>query len=80
MASQELDIEIPGELKVLAFSNIETASILNPPLSTITQPAFEIGKTAATILFKGIEKKHFKLENEKIIIPSILIERKSTGN
>jgi len=80
MASQELDIEIPGELKVLAFSNIETASILNPPLSTITQPAFEIGKTAATILFKGIEKKHFKLENEKIIIPSVLIERKSTGN
>lgn len=79
MVSQELNLEIPNELKVIAFSNIETASILNPPLSTITQPAFEMGKSAATILFKGIEKKHFKLENEKIIIPSVLIERKSTG-
>lgn len=79
MASQELNIKIPDELKVLAFSNIETASILNPPLSTITQPAFEIGKTAAATLFKGIEKKHFQLKDEKIIIPSVLIERKSTG-
>jgi LacI family transcriptional regulator len=80
IACQECNIKIPDDLKVLAFSNIETASILNPPLSTITQPAFEMGKTAATVLFKGIEKKHFQLENEKIIIPSVLIERKSTGN
>jgi LacI family transcriptional regulator len=80
MVSQELKINIPGELKVLAFSTIETASILNPPLTTITQPAFDIGKTAATILFKGIEKKQFDLQNEKVIIPSVLIERTSTEN
>lgn len=80
MVSQEMKIRIPEELKVLAFSTIETASILNPSLSTITQPAFEIGKTAATILFSGIEKKQFDLQNEKVIIPSVLIERASTGN
>lgn len=80
MVSQNLKVKIPEELKVLAFSTIETASILNPPLSTITQPAFEMGKTAAAILFKGIEKKQFDLQNEKVIIPSVLIERVSTGN
>jgi len=80
MASQELNIAIPEELKVIAFSTLETASILNPSLSTITQPAFDIGKTAATVLFKGIEKTHFDLVNEKIILPSILIERASTSN
>lgn len=80
LAAQELGLRIPEELKVIAFSNIETAPLLSPPLSTITQPAFEIGRSAATLLFKGIEKKHFSLENEKIIIPSILIERTSTGS
>lgn len=80
VVSQEIMIAIPKELKVLAFSTIETASILNPSLSTITQPAVEMGKTAATILFKGIEKKQFDLQNEKVIIPSVLIERVSTGN
>ncbi len=80
IVAQEIKINIPDELKVLAFSTIETASILNPPLSTITQPAFEIGKTAATILFKGIEKKQFDLQNEKVIIPSVLVQRASTGN
>ena len=79
MAAQESGLVIPGELKVIAFSTLETASILNPPLSTITQPAFEMGKTAATVLFKGIEKIHFDLRNENIIIPSFLIERRSTG-
>jgi len=79
MACQESGIVIPGELKVLAFSTVETASILNPSLSTITQPAFEMGKTAATVLFKGIEKIHFDLRNENIVIPSVLIERTSTG-
>ncbi|MBS1576146.1 MAG: LacI family DNA-binding transcriptional regulator [Bacteroidetes bacterium] len=79
VAAQELGLKIPEELKVLAFSNLETAPILNPSLTTVTQPAFEIGKSAATILFKGIEKKHFRLENERVIIPSVLIERKSTS-
>ena len=80
MISQEMQINIPGKLRVLAFSTIETASILNPPLSTITQPAVEMGKTAAAILFKGIEKKQFDLQNEKVIIPSVLIERVSTSS
>ena len=79
MASQESAIQIPKDLKVIAFSTLETAGILNPSLSTITQPAFDIGKTAATLLFKGIEKSNFDLANEKIIIPSVLIERASTG-
>jgi LacI family transcriptional regulator len=51
---------------------------LNPALTTIRQPAFEMGKTAAAILFKAIEKKNFQLKTESIIIPSQLIEEEST--
>jgi LacI family transcriptional regulator len=78
LACHELKINIPNDIKVIAFATLDTAPILNPPLTTITQPAFEIGKAAATLLFKGIEKSTFDLTKEKVIIPSVLIEREST--
>ena len=78
LACHELKINIPNDIKVIAFATLDTAPILNPPLTTITQPAFEIGKAAATLLFKGIEKSTFDLRKEKVVIPSMLIEREST--
>lgn len=75
---QQMNISIPGKLKVVVFSTLETAPILNPPLTAIVQPAFEIGKTAAELLFRGIEKKKYSLDHEKIILPSVLIERASS--
>jgi LacI family transcriptional regulator len=78
LACHELNIRISQDLKVIAFASLDTAPILNPPLTTITQPAFEIGKAAATLLFKGIEKSSFDLRRERVIIPSVLIEREST--
>ena len=70
---------MPEQLKLISFSNLETALILSPSLTTITQPAFQMGKTAATILFKSIEKKNFKLPNENIVLASALEQRESTG-
>ena len=78
LACHELKINIPNDIKVIAFATLDTAPILNPPLTTITQPAFEIGKAAATLLFKGIEKSTFDLSKERLVIPSVLIEREST--
>lgn len=74
----ELAIKIPEQLKVICFSNLPTAHILNPPLTTVVQPAFEMGKTAATILFKAIEKKGYSIKNESVVLPSELLVRKST--
>lgn len=78
LVSQQISVSIPKDLKVIVFSTLETAPILNPSLSTITQPAFEIGKTAAELLFKGIEKKKFNLADETVMLPSFLIERTSS--
>jgi LacI family transcriptional regulator len=78
LACHELGIHIPEDIKVIAFATLDTAPILNPPLTTITQPAFEIGKAAAMLLFKGIEKSTFDLRKERVVIPSVLIEREST--
>jgi LacI family transcriptional regulator len=78
LSCQELSIKIPSDIKIIAFSTVETAPILNPSLSTITQPAFEIGKNAADILFTLMNGKDYGYSKKPMIIPSVLIERDST--
>ncbi|MEP7233368.1 MAG: LacI family DNA-binding transcriptional regulator [Ginsengibacter sp.] len=73
-----LKLKIPKDVKIVCFSNLETASILNPSLTTITQPAFEMGKTAATLLFKALAKANFNLKGESLVMPSTLVVRNST--
>ena len=74
----ELTLAIPQDIKVICFSNMQTAAWLNPSLSTITQPAYEMGREGASILFKLVEKKghHFLLENT--VLNSTLVKRNST--
>jgi LacI family transcriptional regulator len=78
-ACNKLKLRIPKDVKIIGFSNMSIASLLNPPLATITQPAFETGKTAAEILFRKLEAKTPDGEMERIIIPSVLDERESAG-
>jgi LacI family transcriptional regulator len=80
MLSISNNIRIPHDLKVIAFSTLETAPILNPSLTTITQPAFEIGKSASELLFSMIEKKRpVVAADTRMVLPSKLIERNSTA-
>ena len=74
----DIGLKIPQQLKVISFSNLRTASLLNPSLSTITQPAFEMGKESASLLFRMIEKKTFGNRIDKIVLKSSLIERDSS--
>ncbi|GAA4798134.1 LacI family DNA-binding transcriptional regulator [Olivibacter ginsenosidimutans] len=71
-------LSIPETIKIAAFANLPTASILQPPMTTITQPAFEMGQAAASLLIKTIKGKSVDPAETKVIIPSKLDLRKST--
>jgi LacI family transcriptional regulator len=75
---EELNLVIPDDIKIVAFSNLETAPLLNPSLTTITQPAFDMGKAAAIALFRSLEKTYFDPLKESTVLPSSLICRNST--
>jgi LacI family transcriptional regulator len=74
----ELDLNIPKAVKVLSFTNLQSVNIFNPPLTTITQPAFEMGKAAASVLFKALTFPDINMVDESIVLPSELIKRQST--
>ena len=76
---RELGRRIPDDIKIIGFSNLESASLLDPPLSTITQPAYDIGREAAKILLRAVEKKKPILPGQSLVLDSTLFERRSTS-
>jgi LacI family transcriptional regulator len=80
LACLELKLQIPNDILLIGFTSIKTADLFSPTLTTITQPAFEIGKRAATILFELIDNKGAQPSHYPVILPSTLIQRASTGN
>ena len=73
-----LGINIPGQLKIISFSSLEIAPLLNPSLTSITQPAAEIGETAAQLLFDILEGKVQESSTKLVVLKSKLVIRNST--
>ena len=71
--------KIPEDISVIGFTNEPFAKLIEPSLSTISQPSYEIGETATHILIKHIENKD-DFTSETRIIETELIERNSTRN
>ena len=76
---RQLGRRIPQDVKVIGFSNLESAVLLDPPLSTITQPAYDIGREAARILLRALAKKRPILPSQSLVLKSELFARASTG-
>jgi LacI family transcriptional regulator len=80
-ALYDLGYKIPGDVSVLGFDNVEIAALVEPPLSTVSQPLYEIGVLAVTKLIYQIQykEKHGMLEDPMIdVVETNLLIRKST--
>ena len=75
----ELGRRIPEDVKIVGFSNLESVSLFDPPLTTITQPAYDIGREAAKILLRAVEKKRPILPSQSVVLASELVQRRSTA-
>jgi LacI family transcriptional regulator len=76
---QENKIQIPDQLGIIGFSNIDLTDLLTPSLSVLRQPAYEIGRTAGELLIKMIESKRPVTDFETVVLTSTLIERNSSN-
>ncbi len=73
---KEAGLKIPNDVAIMGFSNNKITSLIDPPLTTIDQPSFEMGEKAAEILIgiiKGIVK-----ETKTVVLDTKLIIRGST--
>ncbi|PJN66431.1 Ribose operon repressor [Paenibacillus sp. GM1FR] len=68
--------KVPDDVQVIGFDDIPMSSLLSPALSTIRQPAYEMGREAAGLLIQLVEQA--AIENKNIQLPVSFIERGTT--
>ena len=56
-AALELGLRIPQDLSVIGFSDLEFAKSMNPPLTTVRQKPWDIGRQAAKMVLDRLEGK-----------------------
>ena len=71
-------VRIPEQVSVLGYDNIEFAPSAAVPLSSIAQPSYQMGVTAADLLLNECEDGDSH-EHQQIRFQPQLVERASTG-
>lgn len=75
-ALKSRNVRIPEEVEVIGFDGIEISQILEPSLSTVAQPVYEMGTLGAKLLIRLIEGK--RLQKKIITLEPQLILRETT--
>lgn len=75
---KEQSIRIPEDIAIVGFSNEPISSVIEPSLTTIDQPGFEMGKIATNLLLTQIKDKQRLTGPETIVLKPILIKRNSS--
>lgn len=74
---KNLKISVPDDMAIAGFSNSDVLDLFNPSLTSVRQPAFEIGKLATQMLLQLIEAKYPVEEFEKKVLDTELFVRSS---
>lgn len=72
--ANKYNIKIPDDLSIIGYDNLKIAEMTVPPLTTIGQPLYEIGKNSANLIVKMIDTKETV---ESKIISHQIIERQT---
>ena len=71
-------LKVPDDMALVGFSNTDLTELLEPPLSVIRQPAFQMGEVATNFLLQLIESKRPVTEFETRMLATELLIRDST--
>ena len=77
-ALKKRNIAIPETISLVGFTNTPIADLLSPPMSTVEQPALEIGQVAAEQLINMIEGNGKLPRPDPIRMPTRMIVRESS--
>jgi LacI family transcriptional regulator len=75
---KSMGVAIPGEIALVGFTNSTSANIFDPPLTTVVQPAFEMGRQAMEMMIALIESKRPVDQVQRRVLENELIIRESS--
>lgn len=68
--------KVPDDVQIIGFDDIPLSTLLTPSLTTIRQPAYDMGRAAASLLIQLIENEN--VDNKTIQMPVTFTERDTT--
>jgi LacI family transcriptional regulator len=78
-ASNVLKIEIPAQIALAGFDDFDIADVLQPALTVVRQPVYQIGEMAANLLFQRISRGEYPTKGHRVVMPVELVIRRSCG-
>src|SRR4029077_3413550 len=74
----EQGLNIPFDISVVGFDDMEWYSIFNPHITAVSQPAYDIGRVAAERLLDRLGSKEL-YSPRRFVLDTRLIVRRSTA-
>jgi sigma-B regulation protein RsbU (phosphoserine phosphatase) len=76
LALQERGLQVPSDVAVVGFDDIEDARFSTPPLTTVRQPLYQQGEAALDLVLEQLEGKEVQ---GQVNAPTELVVRQSCG-
>jgi hypothetical protein len=73
-AARRRGLRVPEDVSIVGFDDVEHATIVTPPLTTVRQPLAEMGRAAATLLLERIGTND-ELPPRRRVFPVGLVHR-----
>lgn len=78
IALRELGVAIPEQMSLIGFSDNPVSAMISPSITTVRQPAYEMGEMAANLLLQQIEATQPQASLQRHTLDTRLILREST--
>lgn len=76
-ALTEMGINVPQDISVVGFDDIQTSKLIHPSLTTVRQPAYEMGQKACELLINYLKNNDIESVGTVTFKPQLII-RNST--
>jgi LacI family transcriptional regulator len=70
-------ISIPGDMALVGYDDVEFASVLSTPLTSIRQPKYELGRTAAELLLDEANNPTAHQHKHIVYQPELIVRESS---
>ncbi len=71
-----LPVRVPEEIAVVGFDDLPHARLISPALTTVAQPFYDLGRTAAQLLLSRMQN-NFNGAPRRVLLPTRLMVRQS---
>jgi len=72
-------IAVPEQLSIVGFDDVDAATYMIPPLTTVSQRGTEMGALAANLILDMIERTQRVEDVDDVVVTPRLVVRQSTG-